>query len=287
MQQRVRADWSSTAAISGHVRRKAKLEDYEERAGNIVPFFPVDWSKHANYVYDNTRVEPAPKRRPHNEAAEAEYSMWYASLDQSPQREPSQLQVDGARPTSGKHYARKNADANAEPKRYLGDLVDRSGDPLRSDVAENYSNTRKVQGLLDKLASYMGEGFDKEDFLVTIKEAPEEAGKTPRKGKKKEGPLQSSLPIGNLAPIRESLVGFSSTQAYEKPPLEIEAEDDAVEEEPDSTPSLPQLSDGKLQGRFRRKKASLPPGDNLFTYKEMEFGLTDVGGNQNRMPGIG
>lgn len=30
-----------------------------------------------------------------------------------------------------------------------------------SEVAQNYSATKKVQGLLDKLADYMGGNFDK------------------------------------------------------------------------------------------------------------------------------
>ena len=285
LQQRAKGDWSSTAPMPSAAREAA---DYEERAGNVVPFFPVDWSKHANYVYDNTRAEPGPQRKGRNEAPGPEYSMWYDAGEQAPQPGPPQPQVDGARPTSGKHYARRNGDAYAEPKRYLGDLVDRSGDPLRSAVAEDYSNTRKVQGLLDKLAGYMGEGFDKDDFLAAVRGTPEDEQTTPRRRGKKEtrnlGP--GSLPVGSLAPIRESLVGLASTQAYVKPAMAIEAEDYAAPggDYPDR---LPELDDNQLQGRFRRKKGSLPPVDNLFTYKEMAFGLTGVGGNQNRYPGIG
>ena len=57
--------------------------------------------------------------------------MWYENYSSEP---PNIQQVDGARPTSGKHYLRKNEDAVIENKRYLGDLKT-GGDPLLSDVA--------------------------------------------------------------------------------------------------------------------------------------------------------
>ena len=178
-----------------------------------MPFFPVDWSKNANNVYDSTKTESLPKKHVHQEVDQAEYPMWYDNLHRSPEREPSQLQVDGARPTSGKHYARTNDDANVDKKRYLGDLVDRSeGDPLLSNVAKNYSNTKKVQGLLDKLASYMGNDFDQEEFLMSGNLPTEKYQKASHKKKKETRNHKSlvllpnshsSLPIGNLTPIRE------------------------------------------------------------------------------------
>ena len=112
--------------------------------------------------------------------------MWYENFSTP---EPSKvLQVDGARPSSGKHYARKNDDASIDKKRYLGDV--QTTDPLISDVASNYYGTKKVQSLLDKLANYMGEGFDKEDFL-SEKELPK--SRKIKKKKEKETRNKSSL----------------------------------------------------------------------------------------------
>ena len=114
--------------------------------------------------------------------------MWYENFSKP---EPSDiLQVDGARPSSGKHYARKNDDATVEKKRYLGDV--QTTDPLISDVASNYYGTKKVQKLLDKLANYMGEGFDKDEFMKSGDLGEKEPPKS-RKRKKKETRNNSSL----------------------------------------------------------------------------------------------
>ena len=66
MQEQVQNDWSSTAEIPKHVQEKArqrKLKDDEfpERAGNVVPFFPSEWNK-ANIMYDHMLGLDAPAK---------------------------------------------------------------------------------------------------------------------------------------------------------------------------------------------------------------------------------
>ena len=117
-----------------------------------MPFFPLDWSKHANYVYENRPEELL--KKPNDE--EDLDPKWFKNFSSPPKREQ---QIADDRPTSGKHYARKNEDTNFESKRYLGDLP--TTDPMVSDLAQNYGATKKVQSLLDKLADYMGGNFDK------------------------------------------------------------------------------------------------------------------------------
>ena len=53
MQEFVKEDWASSAFV-----RKPKKDEYEDPprgpAGNIVPFFPTDWSKNSNFMFNSS-----------------------------------------------------------------------------------------------------------------------------------------------------------------------------------------------------------------------------------------
>ena len=68
--------------------------------------------------------------------------------------------ITGDRPTSGKHFAREHKFAKRK-----GELEMPNHDPVMSTVAKNYETSKKVEGLLNRLADYMaGEIPDNEDL---------------------------------------------------------------------------------------------------------------------------
>ena len=152
-----------------------------------------------------------------------------------------------------------------------------------SDLAQNYSATKKVQGLLDTLADYMGGNFDKTQFLSTG-ELPAQSEKKPSKKQKKRETRNLSrltnqkLAADNLAPISKALI---------QEPMQIEVDDEQVseEEKKEEFLYLPQLSQRKLGED--RNRGVIPARNHLFTYKEMDFSLTQVGGNKRFHPMIG
>ena len=86
------------------------------------------------------------------------------------------------------------------------------------------------------------------------------------------------LAADNLNPISKALI---------QEPMQIEVDDqqESEEEKKEELLYLPQLSPRKLGGD--RNKLGLPARNHLFTYKEMDFSLTQVGGNQRFHPLIG
>ena len=68
--------------------------------------------------------------------------------------------ITGDRPTSGKHFAREHKFAKRK-----GELEIPNHDPMQSNVAKNFETSKKVEGLLNRLAGYMaGEIPDNEDL---------------------------------------------------------------------------------------------------------------------------
>jgi len=65
-------------------------------------------------------------------------------------KKPASKAVDGGRPTSGKHYAREHQFSKRK-----GELQPPNQDPLTSSVAKNFETSKKVEGLLNRLAGYM------------------------------------------------------------------------------------------------------------------------------------
>ena len=104
------------------------------KTGRVVPYHPTDWQK-GNSVFN-------------------------MFLDKEEENKYPQKTVSGARPTSGKHYSRH----------FEGELVNQFlhkatqppngeyGDDARSWIAQNYEDTRRVEGLLNKLNTYLKDG---------------------------------------------------------------------------------------------------------------------------------
>lgn len=68
--------------------------------------------------------------------------------------------ITGDRPTSGKHFAREHKFSKRK-----GELEIPNHDPMQSNVAKNYETSKKVEGLLNRLAGYMaGEIPDNDDL---------------------------------------------------------------------------------------------------------------------------
>ena len=134
---------------------KAEYRDNRGPAGNVVPFFPTDWSKNANDMFNNDLFSGKPKVKyemPYNELAHAAYhkratesqtnqvsSMLAKAMGKNVNQTPNEEHVTGARPTSGKHYARITS---GTVRRKPGE------DPLTSTVAKNFEKTKKVEILL-------------------------------------------------------------------------------------------------------------------------------------------
>ena len=71
--------------------------------------------------------------------------------------------VNGGRPTSGKHYARERVYGKRK-----GELKPPNDDPYNSSVAKNYETSKKVEGLLNRLADYMAGDIPDNDDLNDI-----------------------------------------------------------------------------------------------------------------------
>ena len=80
--------------------------------------------------------------------------------------------ITGDRPTSGKHFAREHKFAKRK-----GELEMPNHDPVMSTVAKNYETSKKVEGLLNRLADYMaGEIPDNEDLDNLLNDKGEKTG---------------------------------------------------------------------------------------------------------------
>ena len=67
--------------------------------------------------------------------------------------------------------------------------------------------------------------------------------------------------------------------------IEVDDQQDSEDDKKSELHYLPQLSPRRLGGD--RNKLGLPARNHLFTYKEMDFSLTQVGGNQRFHHSIG
>ena len=81
-----------------------------------------------------------------------------------------------------------------------------------------------------------------------------------------------------MAPIGKALI-------QEPMQIEVDDEQESEEERKEEFLYLPQLSQRKLGEN--RNKDGIPARNHLFTYKEMDFSLTSVGGNKRFHPMIG
>ena len=108
MQEHVINDWSSIPIINRKANRTAMTE-VKGHSGNVVPFFPAEWKKNANDVFNLIMSG----KEPTEAAEETTHAAIYKKPDTqsvSPFLEQKAKESGGvieARPTSGKHYARE------------------------------------------------------------------------------------------------------------------------------------------------------------------------------------
>ena len=128
----------------------------------MVPFFPTDWKKNANDVFNHILNGEVPTEDAFDEVTHAAVHRKGAGADTSPflaAKAPEET-ITGDRPTSGKHFSRHHQFAKRK-----GELQNPNNDPIQSAVAKNYEHSKKVEGLLNRLAGYMaGEIPDNDDL---------------------------------------------------------------------------------------------------------------------------
>lgn len=157
MQNYVEEDWESGVFVKkkGAGARSRNLTEKKGHTGNVVPFFPTDWKKNANDVFNlimngqeatETTYDDTTHAAIHRKVEVQSSLSPFLSTGKQPDSRP----VDGGRPTSGKHYAREHAFSKRK-----GELQPPNQDPLTSSVAKNFETSKKVEGLLNRLAGYM------------------------------------------------------------------------------------------------------------------------------------
>ena len=145
----------------------------------MVPFFPKDWRKNANDVFNHI-LNPEGTE----DAVEVSHAAIYRKvpIDEHQSISPilaAQLKktdagVNGGRPTSGKHYARERMYGKRK-----GQLKPPNDDPFSSSVAKNYETSKKVEGLLNRLADYMAGDIPDNDDLDNIFKKVDDPNRSP------------------------------------------------------------------------------------------------------------
>ena len=114
MHKYVQGDWKSRAKMHRQKNSKSHLTDEKGQAGNVVPFFPSEWKKQANDVF-NIIMNGGPEPTEDNYEETTHAAIYRKTEDQhndlnpflqkkAEEKTPPDLYV---RPTSGKHYARE------------------------------------------------------------------------------------------------------------------------------------------------------------------------------------
>lgn len=136
------------------------------------------------------------------------------------------------RPTSGKHYARE-----FKPSKLKRSLSPPNHDPLTSTVARNFETSKKVEGLLNRLADYMaGEIPDTGDLDEVFGKKPEPA-EQPNDNTTFDDATTAFTKADERIPMSKEPV--MPAKSSREPPMTIEADEDAVEIEEDETPRTP------------------------------------------------
>ena len=222
-------------------------------ADRVVPFFPTNWKKNANDVfnlilngqenvgqdaYDEATHAAIHRRGPGQEDSISPFLANMVAAN-SPER-----------PTSGKHYARE---LNYSKRKR--DVSPPNHDPLTSTVSKNYETSKKVEGLLNRLAEYMaGE-------IPDTSELDDVFGKKPEPSQLNDGLTFDDATTAFTKDDRISKEPVLPLKRDLEMPKTIEADEDAVEQEHDPIPRSP--SPSKIYDDFDKDHLVLPEIPNL------------------------
>ena len=216
---------------------------------------------------------------------------------------PASTAHNGARPTSGKHYAREHQFSKRK-----GSLDQPNKNPLQSSIAKNFETSKQVEGLLNRLANYMaGEIPDRGDMadLFGKDKNPNatamDGDDTATNYTREDLPKLPGYPQISQEPI------FKAPD--DKVPQDLEADEDNVEveddnddldqipEEEDLNPYeeqeevesyLPNIYENAPSRNFRKKRhtdaGKKKDSENLFIYKDFDTSLTKVKTHIKQLP---
>lgn len=191
---------------------------------------------------------------------------------------PNEQHVTGARPTSGKHYARVTS---GTVRRKPGE------DPLTSTVAKNFEKTKKVEVLLGQLADYMAgdiPDLSKVDGLSTSLDPDAET----MAFTSMNDALSQKDPKWKAGIFATYLEPKATTSSFKTAfPSHMQNDDDLqeIEEEHDTQPNFfPDIN------RKQPQKKSIGYGkvhdDPMFIYKDFDTSLTSVKKPRDRKAAI-
>ena len=109
MQQYVEGDFEGAYEPGDSAKKSKRWHDKKGPAGNVVPFFPSEWKKNSNDVF-NLGVDPELTETAY---ADDKHAAVYRKVEDPNKSQNAWLKKwikeefeKGERPTSGKHYAR-------------------------------------------------------------------------------------------------------------------------------------------------------------------------------------
>lgn len=227
-------DWQSSAFTDGKPKpRTFNMPQQRRVADRVVPFFPTDWKKNANDVFNLILNGEEATENVYDEVSHAAIHRKGFGQDSISPGLAQMAATSPDRPTSGKHYARE-----FKPSKLKRDLSPPNHDPLTSTVARNYETSKKVEGLLNRLANYMaGEIPDSNDLDEVFGKKPD--------------PELTTFDDATTAFTKDERLPTSKEpvlppKSNREPPRTIEADEDAVEVEEDEvlrtpSPELPKI----------------------------------------------
>ena len=111
MQAYIEEDWEGANFVGRPEDGKFQTER-KGPAGNVVPFFPTEWKKNANDVFNMILQGREPTEDNYDETTHAAIHKKVPDQHQSESRALKKVvNTSKERPTSGKHYAREHAHA--------------------------------------------------------------------------------------------------------------------------------------------------------------------------------
>lgn len=206
--------------------------------GNVVPFFPSEWKKNANDVFNQIMNGQEPTESAEDVTHVAIYKKGpnHDSQSTSPflkNKAKGSASIGGERPTSGKHFARQR-----EFGKKKGVLEPPNCDFDTSSVAHNFEKSKKVEGLLNRLADYMaGDIPETGDLYDMFKNPNDKSMETPNDDDAPTAddattaytidPPKKHAPLISIS--KEPIYGYTTPMK----PKNLDVDDTEVETEPD------------------------------------------------------